>query len=86
MQINKMKAISLKSRKARSALSVAGVFTVLLVLLAFFVPQFYSVTNFSNILEQCSTIGILAVGISFVLVGGGMDISLASNLCCSAAL
>ena len=86
MQTNKLKAISLKNQKTRSALSVAAVFSVLLVLLAFFVPQFYSVTNFSNILEQCSTIGILAVGISFVLVGGGIDISLASNLCCSAVL
>ena len=52
MQTNKLKAISLKNRKTRSALSVAAVFSVLLVLLAFFVPQFYSVTNFSNILEQ----------------------------------
>lgn len=86
MSIKKLKSFSLKDRRIRFAFGMVIALAVALVLLAVFVPQFYSVSNFSNILEQCSTIGILAAGISFVLVGGGMDISLASNLCCAAVL
>lgn len=56
------------------------------ILLGIFAPQFYSMNNILNILEQMSTVGIMAAGASFVLVGGGMDISLSANLCCSAII
>ena len=83
---NSLKSVSLKNKNTRMTVGVLAAVIVLAALLAVFVPQFYTASNFSNILEQCSTIGILAAGISVVLVGGGMDISLASNLCCSAVI
>lgn len=70
--------------KAKNVLLIFLLIVIAAVLLRIFVPRFYSLSVLSNILEQMSTVGILAAGISFVLVGGGMDISLSANLCCSA--
>lgn len=73
-------------KKRRGSIELAVVLIVVAILLKIFVPKFYSISNLSNILEQVSTIGILAAGVAFVLVGGGMDISVSANLCCSAVV
>ncbi|MCI8598362.1 MAG: ABC transporter permease [Lachnospiraceae bacterium] len=72
--------------KKRNTIELLAALIVISILLKIFIPKFYSLSNITNILEQVSTVGILAVGISFVLVGGGMDISLSANLCCSAVV
>ena len=53
----------------------------LLVLWLFFslaTPSFATAANFNNILSQVSTAGILAVGMTFVLLTGEIDLSIAA--------
>ncbi len=52
-------------------------------------PYFRSWDNFANIFRQTSITGVLAVGMTFVILSGGIDLSVGSALAllsCSAAL
>jgi ribose/xylose/arabinose/galactoside ABC-type transport system permease subunit len=56
-----------------------GVFMVLVALVVFFSiasPRFMQTKNFFNIAKQIATVGICSVGFSFVLITGGIDLSL----------
>ncbi len=53
---------------------------LLSLFLGIFQPVFFSYTNFKNILLQSSVITIIAVGMTFVISTGGIDISVAMNL------
>ena len=48
--------------------------------------KFFTFSNFLNILEQSSTTGILAIGLTFVLLTGGMDLSGPAIMALSAVL
>ncbi len=50
----------------------------LIIVLSFMSDTFLSVTNILNVLRQMSMVAILAVGMFFVMVGGGIDISVGS--------
>ena len=49
-------------------------------------PAFLQVTNLVNILCQCSLFGIMAVGMTFVISTGGIDISVGMNALFTMAL
>ena len=51
---------------------------VLIIILSLMVEQFLTMTNIMNVLRQMSMVAIIAVGIFFVMVGGGIDISVGS--------
>ena len=51
-----------------------------------FGTQFASVDNLLNILEASSFLGLVAVGMTFVIIGGGIDLSVGSLLALSAVL
>jgi len=58
-----------------------GTFTALILLiitLSFLSPQFLSSDNFLNILLQISNIAIIATGMTFVILTGGIDLSVGS--------
>lgn len=65
---------------------ILAIIIVISLLLAFFVPEFWTIKTISNILVSTSSIGLLAVGLSFVLVGGGLDISLPAVMAASAVV
>lgn len=59
----------------------------LLLLILFFVifatimsPRFLTFQNFFNLLQQSAIVGIVAVGMTFVILTGGIDLSVGSNL------
>ena len=59
----------------------------LLLLLAFFViiasilsPRFLTFQNFFNLLQQSAIVGIVAVGMTFVILTGGIDLSVGSHV------
>ncbi|WP_211230493.1 ABC transporter permease [Inquilinus limosus] len=63
------------------------VWLILLVVLAVFsltIPDFFQTGIFLNILEQSTFVGILAVGLSLVIIAGQMDLSIESVLALSA--
>ena len=50
-------------------------FTILFVLLSIVSPAFLTSTNIINILRQISVIGTIAIGMTFVIATGGIDLS-----------
>lgn len=57
-----------------------GLFLLLIVAAAVEPKNFYQAKNFANILNQLAVPGILAVGMTFVILTGGIDLSIGSLL------
>lgn len=60
-----------------------GVYVILAALLfiaAFYSPNFVQPNNLMTMLRQASALGIMTVGQLFVIVGGGVDLSVAATL------
>jgi ribose transport system permease protein len=80
------------ARRERMAATLqrAGALVVLVVVVIMasliFGGRFASIDNFLNILEASSFLGLVAVGMTFVIVGGGIDLSVGSLLALSAVL
>lgn len=67
----------------------AGVFValvVLCVLVSLASPYFFTLRNVFNVLQGMSMIGIMAIGMTMVLVAGGLDLSVGSILAVGAVL
>lgn len=67
------------------------VIIVLIVVFSALNPAFLSVYNFMNIVRQIAMMGIVSVGFTFVLIGGGLDLSVSSqiafmNICVAAMM
>jgi ribose/xylose/arabinose/galactoside ABC-type transport system permease subunit len=52
-------------------------FVVFVLILAFLRPEFVSPDNIASILRSASIIGIIACGMTLVMIGGGFDLSVA---------
>lgn len=53
---------------------------ILIILFSFTNNQFLTVSNFINILRQISSMGIMAVGMTFVMLTGGVDLSVGTQV------
>jgi ribose/xylose/arabinose/galactoside ABC-type transport system permease subunit len=67
----------LSLRAARQLGTLAGLFALVLLLTAL-TPFFLTVPNLLNVLEQTSINAIIAVGMTFVILSGGIDLSVGS--------
>ena len=73
----------------RDAFSLSGAtgpligLILLCAFLSFATDSFLSVRNFLNVLDQITVLGILAVGMTFVILIGGIDLSVGSVLALS---
>lgn len=65
-------------RKIWSELGVFGVVIALYILLAIREPSFRGFANFRNVLTQISIPALIAVGMTFVIITGGIDLSVGS--------
>ncbi|MDY0092884.1 MAG: ABC transporter permease [Candidatus Vecturithrix sp.] len=61
-------------------------FVLLFVIFGILSPRFFTAKNFENILTSASYIGIIAVGMTFVLLTGGIDLSVGANMYVSGAV
>ena len=55
-----------------------GIYVFLVAVVIIFsiiAPNFLSVANLINILRQVSIFGIVVIGVTMVMIGGGMDLS-----------
>lgn len=73
------------SRLAGVALSLA-VIAALAAILFVYAPHFFSVRNFLNILIQASSLGVMAVGLAFVMIVGGIDLSIPATMAFAAVM
>ena len=51
---------------------------ILIIISSFLSPYFLRIQNLLNILRQVSYTGIIALGMTFVIIGGGIDLSVGS--------
>jgi len=61
-------------------------FALIFVVFGLLSPRFLSYQSFENIVKQASYIGIVAVGMTFVLLTAGIDLSVGSNMYLSAVV
>jgi ribose transport system permease protein len=78
-----MKDIFLKVKDSRVFLAVIGLF-LLSFLLSALSPYFLTVSNILNVLRQISMIAVVAIGMTYVIITGGIDLSVGSVLALSA--
>lgn len=80
-------------RKTRDTMVMAALrhtplmlFVVVFLLFGWLSPRFVSYQSLENIVKQASYIGIMAVGMTFVLLTAGIDLSVGSNMYLSAVV
>jgi ribose/xylose/arabinose/galactoside ABC-type transport system permease subunit len=78
------KPILAKLRDPNAILLVAGVIFVLVVSLT--VKNFLSFRNITSVIVQISSTGLMAIGLTFVIITGGIDLSLPTVMALSAIL
>src|SRR5687768_16542059 len=61
-------------------------FALVILIFSILSPSFRTLDNARNILVQCSSVAILAVGMTFVLLTGGIDLSVGAFMFLSAAI
>jgi ribose transport system permease protein len=65
------------AQRGRQLSTLAGL-ALLVTLLTVLSPHFLTVSNLSNVLEQTSINAVIAVGMTFVILSGGIDLSVGS--------
>lgn len=55
-------------------------FIILLFIISFFAPRFMTFRNIALVLTQVSIMGVMACGVTFMLIGGNFDLSIGSQL------
>ncbi|MDQ0150401.1 ABC transporter permease [Eubacterium multiforme] len=59
---------------------------LLCIIITFVTPSFLTLANISNVFTQVSVNAIIAIGMTFVILTGGIDLSVGSTLAISGAL
>jgi ribose transport system permease protein len=61
-------------------------FIIICVLMSILSPVFFTVTNILNVVRQSSIFGVMAIGMTFVILTGGIDLSVGSILAVAGAI
>ena len=61
-------------------------FVLIVIIMTILSPVFLTVTNVLNIIRQSSVYGIMAIGMTFVILTGGIDLSVGSLLAIAGAI
>ncbi|SEG01435.1 ribose transport system permease protein [Caloramator fervidus] len=77
--MEKLKALALKFK------SLIGLF-FLCIVISIITPRFLNINNLLNVLTQVSVNAVIAIGMSFVILTGGIDLSVGSILAVTGAL
>ncbi|SFD47134.1 ABC transporter permease [Clostridium uliginosum] len=76
---------SIRNKNLSKYKSLIGLF-ILCIAISILTPRFLSVSNITNVLTQVSVNAIIAIGMTFVILTGGIDLSVGSTLAISGAL
>jgi len=71
---------SVRARLALLRSAPAMLFVAVVILFAILAPRFLEVQNFANILTQSANVAIIAVGMTFVLLLAGVDLSVGAAI------
>lgn len=75
-------------RMAKSPLfpPIVAALVVACIVMFILTPKFLTTSNLTNIVTQSSIVGIAAVGATFIIITGGIDLSVGSNIALSGML
>lgn len=73
-----------KLKSPNTVLVIAGIIFIAVISLA--IPNFLSFRNISSIIVQISSTGLMAIGLTFVIITGGIDLSPPTVMALSAIL
>lgn len=73
-------------RKATVVLVPLMVALALLAVMQWQAPNFFRPNNLINILVQTSSLGVMAIGMCIVMIGGGIDLSIPANMAFAAVI
>jgi ribose transport system permease protein len=66
--------------------SMVGVLVLLVIVASILYPGFLNPANIGNILTQNSAVGLIAIGMTFVIISGGFDLSVGATYALGAVL
>ncbi len=75
-----------KSRISLDAAFVPSIIVILFIILSVASPVFLSSRNLAQILLQIATLGIAAVGATYVIISGDLDLSIGANVALSGVI
>ncbi|WP_285314358.1 ABC transporter permease [Pseudarthrobacter sp. fls2-241-R2A-168] len=77
---NRIRTILPVLQERAANLGMVWVLVVLMIIATILNPRFLTTGNLINVLSQNAPVGIIAVGMTFVLIAGGFDLSVAAVL------
>lgn len=81
--INSTPKIHFLAGRLRNNWLTITIFLVVVAAVAVFVPTFFQPANLINVARQSSIVGVVAIGMTFVILSGGIDLSVGSILALS---
>jgi ribose transport system permease protein len=75
--------MQLKMKRVGSCNNILGIliaFVLLCAIMGVAAPNFFKVENFLNVFQQVSINFVVALGMSYVIISGGIDLSIGSNM------
>lgn len=72
------KAVPHRTFRLPREIGILGALGLMLLVLAVFIPQFRDIQNITNITRNFSFVGIVAMGMTLVILTGGIDLSVGS--------
>ena len=75
-----------KKKLSIQKLLAPAALVILYIFFSIFGRNFFGMDGLKQILQSCYYIGYMAFGVTFVIITGGIDLSLGSNMLCSALI
>ncbi len=75
----------MKNKTIRRLITI-GLILIMVIVFALTTDYFLSLRNISQMLREAAYTGLLAVGMSFVMIGGGIDLSLGGIVCATSII
>jgi ribose transport system permease protein len=72
------KAIPRRTFRLPREIGILGALVLMILVLTVFIPQFRDIQNITNITRNFSFVGIVAMGMTCVILTGGIDLSVGS--------
>jgi ribose transport system permease protein len=73
------KAIPRRTFRLPREIGILGALGLMILVLTVFIPQFRDIQNITNITRNFSFVGIVAMGMTCVILTGGIDLSVAQS-------
>lgn len=70
----------------RSEIYLLGIIVIAIIIMTFLDPNFFTVRNLLNILNQQSTLGIVTIGVTIAMLSGCIDLTVGNLLASTAAV